>query len=78
MTLRKGAIQLMTNHEFRILVILICIIAAIGSGVLVGLYRNCTMSQAEIRKRMADSDVYEMQSLMNGRQYDGRIFLPTG
>jgi hypothetical protein len=78
MTLRKGAIQLMSNHEFSIFVLLICIIGAIGSGVLVRLYRNCTMSQAEVRKRLADSDVYEMQSLINSRQYDGRIFLPTG
>ena len=77
-TLRKGAIELMSDHEFSLFVLLICIIGAIGSGVLVRLFKNCTMSQDEVRKKMQENDVYEMQSLINERQYNGRIFLPTG
>ena len=77
-TLRKGAIELMSNHEFSLFVLLICIIGAIGSGILVRLFKNCTMSPDEIRKKMQENDVYEMQSLINERQYNGRIFLPTG
>jgi hypothetical protein len=74
----RGAIALMTDHEFAWFVLLICVIGGIGSGVIVKLMRECTMSAIDITKRRQQNDGTENQGLMAEREYGGRIYPPTG
>ena len=78
--MHRGAIALMTDHEFFWFVLLICVIGGIGSGVILKLMRECTMSTIEIQKRAQAqaSEGTETQGLMFDREYTGRIYLPAG
>lgn len=78
--MHQGAIKLMTDHEFFWFVLLLCVIVGIGSGVIVKLMRECTMSTIEIQKRAQANanEGTESQGLMFEREYTGRIYLPSG
>ena len=78
--MHSGAIKLMSDHEFAWFVLLICVIGGIGSGVILKLMRECTMSTIEIQKRAQEhaNEGTETQGLMFDREYSGRIYLPSG
>eukprot|EP01033_Poteriospumella_lacustris_P013066 gene13066-9356_t len=49
--------------------------------VLHNLYRNCQVSDAEVRQRMSDQEMIEMNELLADRRYleePGKILLPAG
>jgi hypothetical protein len=69
----------MTDHEFFWFVFLLCIIGGIGSGVILKLMRECTMTAIEVQKRAAYANQgTETQGLMFEREHSGGIYLPTG
>ena len=80
--MRSGAVKMMTDHEFTWFVLLLCVIGCMGSGVIIKLMRECTMSTIEVQKRAQahahDNEGTESQGLMFEREYTGRIYLPTG
>lgn len=49
--------------------------------VLYNLYRNCQVSDDEMRQRMSDQEMIEMNELLADRRYieePGKILLPAG
>jgi hypothetical protein len=77
--MHPGSIKLMTDHEFFWFVFLLCIIGGIGSGVILKLMRECTMTAIEVQKRAAYANQgTETQGLMFEREHSGGIYLPTG
>lgn len=80
--MHSGAIKLMTDHEFVWFILLLLVIGGIGSGVIIKLMRECTMSAIDLQKRAQAharaTEGTESQGLMFEREYNGRIYLPTG